>query len=166
MRIGLIELGIAILIGFVLALMLFKCGTTNQEKITTETIITKIDTVFINTSPKAVSTFPRTLIDTLKVYDSIRVYSGRHTFQNGYFDYKLKTLGYLDSYSFSPTVFIPQTTITRTVMQEKPRLYALASVGNSNFSVGAIYARERMMYGYSYNPVLNQHFFLIGVQLY
>jgi hypothetical protein len=166
MRTGLIELGIAILGGFLLALLMFKCGGKSEKEIVEVVVeVLRVDTVFNNDSPKPIKVSPKPVKDTLQ-YDSVRYYSGRHTFQNGYFDYKLKTLGYLDSYTFSPTVFIPQTTITRTIMQEKPRLYALASVGNQQLSVGAIYTRERMMYGYSYNPVLNQHSFSVGVRLY
>lgn len=152
--------------GFAIALILFECNRKTVELVEVETIITRVDTVFRDQSPTPVLTLPRTVIDTVKVYDSVRVYQGRKEFNNGFIDYEFRALGYLDSYEFRPTIFIPETTITRTIMQEKPRLYALASVGNSNFSVGGLYVRPKMAYGYSYNPVMNQHSISVGVRLY
>ena len=152
--------------GFAIALILFECNRKTVEMVEVETIITRVDTVFREQSPQPVLTLPRTVIDTVKVYDSVRVYQGRKEFNNGFIDYEFRTLGYLDSYEFRPTIFIPETTITRTIMQEKPRLYALASVGISNYSVGALYVRKKAIYGYSYNPTDNQHSFSVGVRLF
>jgi hypothetical protein len=166
MQTGLIRILIPVLTGAVLALLLVKSCTKNPEVVTIQTTIIKVDTVFIEKNPKPIYVLPKLAIDTVRVYDSLRFYSGRHTFKYGYFDYKIKTAGYLDYLEFSPSLTIPETTITRTIMQTKPRFYGTISGGEHIAALGLIHVREKMIYGYRYNLATNSHDFTLGIRLY
>jgi hypothetical protein len=161
MQTGLIDRLIYVLIGLVFGMLILqKCTKPVEFEKIVEVI--RVDTVFQNINPRPVFTLPKTLTDTIKVYDSIRVYQGRYTMPNGFFDYQFKTLGYLDSYEFRPSII----STNNTIIKDRPRFYGTISGGENIAAVGLIHVREKMIYGYRYNLATNSHDFTLGIRLY
>jgi len=85
-------------------------------------------------------------------YDSIRRYAGTVPIDYGTLDWKLTTLGSLESFEFNPKYSIPVTTTTIKTQAKPKRLYGYvqSDFAESNL-VGLDYINGRIIIGASYN---------------
>jgi hypothetical protein len=161
------ELLVGMLLGFLVALILisffWKQPEPERITITEEVILHKIDTVYIVTAPtpdqSIVSQEPER-------YDSTRFYSGRKIFDYGFFDWKIETGGYLNEFTFQPTLLIPERRTSQTITQiNYQQGFFLGGGFSSNMGIyaGASYLGKGYMVDLTYNPIMN--YTQLGVKL-
>lgn len=158
-------LAFGVFLGILLCSLLFQNDIEEKTKETretvTETVYNYIDTTIYHYKivPRYVDISP----DPEK-YDSVRTYTGKDNFIHGYYDWEIKTGGFLNSFKFNPVMAIPQTTTVttatkETVMMIYPKgIYLGGSMGTDiNFGVNASYVNKDMIVGYGYKPGTGVH---------
>jgi hypothetical protein len=153
------ELMIGLLLGLLIALILFsffwKKPDPETITVTEQIILHKVDTVYVIKTPNPDKTSPSSEPER---YDSTRFYSGRKIFDYGFFDWKIETGGYLNEFTFQPTLLIPERRTSETIIKTNYQQgFFLGGGFSSNMGIyaGASYLGKGYMVDLSYNPILN-----------
>jgi hypothetical protein len=104
-------------------------------------------------------------------YDSIRSYEGHIKLDYGVLKWKAETFGELSKIEFSPTLVIPEKTITATTSTTKANvtkaLYAGGGVSSTlDFSAGVYYLNRDKLIGYEFDPVRKTHSVKIALKIF
>lgn len=169
---GLIILVFGLLVAYVVIMLcmpLVDNSTTIEEKTTVDTVFIQTDTVFVEKATMEVPIQPKKVEEKTtdspepEKYDSLRTYSGTYVFDQGKFDWKIKTGGILEGYEFKPTFEIPAVTVTKekTVTHTKTitqkGLFAGGGMNTAGqFHAGATYLGNKFLVEYNFVPLTVQ----------
>lgn len=95
-------------------------------------------------------------------YDSIRRYEGEFNVELSRFKWKAETLGELSKIEFTPTLVIPEKTVTTSTITKETVITKGLFIGggvssNLDFNAGAYYLNRNKILGYEYDPVRKTH---------
>lgn len=104
-------------------------------------------------------------------YDSIRTYRGEFGVDLSRFKWEAETLGELSKISFTPTLVIPEKTVTQTTTTKETVITKGLFVGaglNSTFefNAGAYYLNRDKLLGYEYDPGRRVHALKVAVKIF
>jgi len=171
MRVYLVVAAVGIILGGSLMYLLFWPSFEEVVTYRTEVEYIQKDSIIYSIKDSIIYSYIDSTIVSKEPekYDSVRFYSGAIKLEYGELNWRAKTLGYLDSYEFSPSLKIPVTTntITTTKYNKPKRLYGFVESDiKTPPTVGLTYINNKFLGGASYSFYNDRMNFKIGYLIF
>lgn len=104
-------------------------------------------------------------------YDSVRTYEGAIKFDYGAIKWKAQTLGALSKLEISPTLILPEKTVTKSTTTERTYRNKALFLGGAidsrmQFKAGAYYVNNKLLVGYEIEPLTRESSVRVGFRIF